>query len=311
MPPRHVAASDLGRKSQQLQLQLQVAGIQGLSSEQFLLLCDGTQHMISTDAGFEPFKIGLQRPESQTQRIFWLSNDTWLAQRPQELSTTVGHLASVPQNSAHMQTHSTHYLIMQYSSANAPQTLEKVQAVFWEVSAGRFRATGVLTTVQPEADSNSQWSLPSAIARHGVLPYLLVEFEVGVAIVTPGARPRAAGQTSPVSGQQAELHPRTSPQKRSADSNVQPAAAKKQQPSPVTPQAAAAAVNRKQLSGTDKADADVSHQVAGASQSGQVLRRSQQAPASAGWMQLLKSMLLHTMPACSSDRLLYTALSVT
>ena len=233
-----------------------VASVQGLSSERFLLLFDGTQHMISTDAGFEPFKSGLKRPDSRTQPIFWLSNDTWLAQRPQQLSTTVGHLASVPQNSAHMQTHGTHYLIMQYSSANAPQTLEEVQAVFQKVSAGRFGVTGVFTTVQPEADSTSQGSLSSAIAKHGGLPYLLVEFKVDVASVTLEAGALAAAQTAPISGQQADLAPRTSPKKRPADSNVQPAAAKKQQPSPVRPQAAAAAVSRRQLSGTDKADAD-------------------------------------------------------
>lgn len=124
--PRGQAATDLGQCSQQLQLQLLVQTVQRqCPAVQPLLLCH-EQDDQDTAADFQSFRTVLQQAAQPAQPIVWLSNQTWLAQLPQELRTTLGYLASVPQNSALMQEHGCHYLIMRYSSANAPQTLEEV-----------------------------------------------------------------------------------------------------------------------------------------------------------------------------------------
>ena len=95
--------TELGRLSRTSQLQVIIASV-SQSNIQPLLLCDGQDDDdVSTACGFKPFREGLKEAGSSTQPIIWLCNDPWLAQQSQELTTTLGLLAAVPTNSAHMQ----------------------------------------------------------------------------------------------------------------------------------------------------------------------------------------------------------------
>ena len=229
--------TDLGCRSQQLQLQQMVAGIQMQHGVEPLLLCHSHNSPVTAAVGFKHFGTGLQESAagSQTQPIVWLSNDAWLAQSPTELSTTLGYLTRVHCNSAHMQSHGNHYLIMQYSSANAPLTVEEVQAEFSRMSSSSFRVKRVQTTVQPNADNTHDWPPCNAVAANSALPYMLVEFEVG----TPPAEPVDGSSTesdqidltgdSPAASPtgQRERSPKHTPTKRPAEHTAGPAATKK------------------------------------------------------------------------------------
>ena len=222
-----------------MQLQQIVASLPRQHGVQPLLLCHGQNSSASEAAGFKPFEIGLQKAESQTHPIVWLSNDSWLAGSQEELRTTLGYLANVPGKSAHMQGHGTHYLVMQYGPANAPHTIEEVQAEFSRMSSSSFRVTGVQTTVQPDADS-SYLSLPySVLAENSALPYMLVRFEVGTTPAETAGRnfessstqsdqidPTGDSPTAEASGQQ-QGNPKRTPTKRPAEYTAGPAATKK------------------------------------------------------------------------------------
>ncbi len=180
--------TELGHLSQKSQLQVIIASV-SQNNIQLLLLCDG-QDDVSTACGFKPYREGLKEAGSHTQPIIWLCNDSWLAQQSQELTTTLGHLAAVPMNSALMQGHGTHYFVMSYSLANAPKSFEDVQGTFHQVSEGKFVVRTVFTTVEPEVSSPVKQLGAGTVADNHVLPYMLVVFEVG----TPP--PEAVGSSS-------------------------------------------------------------------------------------------------------------------
>ena len=241
--------TELGRLSQMSQLQVIIASV-SQNNIQPLLLCDG-QDDVSTACGFRPYKEALKEAGSHTQPIIWLCNDSWLAQQPQELTTTQGHFAAVPANSALMQGHGTHYFVMSYSLANAPNSFEDVQGSFGQVAAGNFVVKTVFTTVEPEVSSPVTPLAAGKAADNGVLPYMLVVFEVGTPPLeaTSSSSDESAGglglidltddsqAASAESQQEVTLQPSAS--KKQLGENAMQAEAAKKHASQLSPQAAA------------------------------------------------------------------------
>lgn len=188
--PSKLVATELGRQSHEVQLQLIMQYITSLTQSTPLLLCD-SKDLVSTKAGFEfkPFRAGLEEVESYKQSVVWLCSDSWLAQQTQELSNSLGQLAAVPVNSEVMQGYGTHYYIMGYSLANALCSVDEIHAAFQKASRSCVVKT-VLTTVKPEVSRPCQPQATGAIVDNNVLPYMLVVFEVG------SAPAEAAAQTS-------------------------------------------------------------------------------------------------------------------
>lgn len=178
--PLKSTTSSLGYQSQTVQLLSVLEYIKCLRQNDAkpLLLCDG-QDDVSTEFGFQPFMTGLQEAGLHRQSIVWLSNNFLLGQQPRELGHTLGQLAAVPMHYDVMRSHGIHHVIMRYSLANAPCTVQEVQNAFQQASAS-FVVKSVFTTAKPDFSSCSQPLALGAIADHRALPYMLVVFEVGL-----------------------------------------------------------------------------------------------------------------------------------